>query len=116
MNTNKPHILKSMLMTNISDEPVTIQISAGGPGSGINETTVKPNESSAFPESYCAPVPSAGQTDIPSIVSRSSTRTWPDGSRRPTLYPTDDAKRARAQWDDAKKRAEKQAQQTGAAK
>lgn len=105
--TKKPHVLQSMLMVNVSDEPVTIQISAGGPGSGVNETTVKPNESSPFPESYCLPVPGAGQTDIPSIISRSSTRTWPDGSRRPTLYQTAEAKRARAQWDDAKKRGPK---------
>lgn len=86
-------------MTNIWDQPVTIQIGST-PGSGVDEYTIKPGETQSFPEGYCKPVPAAGQDKfLPAILARESTRTWDDGVRRPTLVPADTAKEARAEID-----------------
>jgi hypothetical protein len=76
-----------MSMTNIFNETVRIQL-GGQPGDGVTVVTIEPGKSADFHENLCTPVHGGGSEDIPSIIARESTRTWPDGSRKPTLVPT----------------------------
>lgn len=88
---------KTISMVNISEEPLTIMIGAG-PGEGVTEYVIKPGESQAFHENYCKPVPGAGHQELPSILSRQSTRTFPDGVRRPCLVPADEVRKVSEQY------------------
>jgi hypothetical protein len=91
-----PTTNKQTSMTNIFNEPVRIQL-GGAPGDGVTEVIIKPGESVDFHANLCAPVHGAGTEDVPSIIARESTRTWPDGTRKPTLVPrpSREAKKAR---------------------
>lgn len=90
MSTNK-----FVSMTNIFSEPVRIEI-GGSPGEGVTEYVIQPGDAREFQMGYCVPVPSAGPEMLPSILSRKSMRTWPDGVRRPTLIPTEEYVKAKA--------------------
>lgn len=91
---------KTVMMVNVSDEDVRITI-GGGPGDGVTEYVIKPNEQAPFHENYCKPVPGAGRNELPSILSRKSMRTFKDGIRRPALVPVDQAKKVKAEYQGA---------------
>lgn len=88
---------RTINMMNIGEEPITITI-GGAPGDGVTEFIVKPGEAVPFHENYCKPVPGAGPQSLPSILSRQSTREFPDGVRRPVLVPAVEAKKVREQY------------------
>lgn len=88
-------ITKTVNMVNIYPSPVTIRID-GAPGGNSTEYTVEPGKSVPLPETYCKPVPGAGNGELlPSIIARESARNWPDSDvRAATLVPEDDVERA----------------------
>lgn len=86
---------KTISMTNISAEPVRISI-GGQPGEEPTVYTIPPGGRQDFPEGYCVPVRGRGPEIVPSILARQSTRTWPDGTRRPTLVPTSEVRQAKS--------------------
>lgn len=81
-----------MLMTNISDQPVTISISHG-PRTPPTVIVVQPGQSADFPDGYCKPIPGAGAHKLPSVISQ---KTRQHGMAR--LVPADEAKAERARW------------------
>ena len=91
---------KTIQMVNVFDEPVRIEL-GGAPGDGTTEYVIEPGQSQAFHENLCKPVQGAGRNTIPSILSRMSTRTFPDGVRRPTLIPASEARKVKADYDKA---------------
>jgi hypothetical protein len=91
---------KTIQMVNVSEEPVRVELGSA-PGDGTTEYVIEPGQSQAFHENLCKPVQGAGRNTIPSILERMSMRTYPDGIRRPTLIPAQDAKKVRAEYDKA---------------
>lgn len=89
---------RTIQMTNIGEEPITISI-GGAPGDGVTEYQLAPGESAPFHENYCKPVPGAGPQELPAILARQSLRYFPDGVRRPVLVPASDAKKIREQYE-----------------
>ena len=83
-------------MTNISDVELKVKISMG-PGSRPMITTLKPGDTSQFPDGYCETVKGPGPDRLPCILSRCNTHLGV-----PALVPAAEAEEARARYERVK--------------
>jgi len=103
MHPTKTKVNRTISMTNISDQAITIHI-GGSPGDGVTEHVIEPGGAQHFHENYCKPVAGAGTENMPPILARHSLRECADGVRRPMLVPTAEADKTKAAYAEAIRR------------